>query len=84
MTFPTIHLNGSGRKILEEQCYSAVQALRLARQAIVDMEPHGRDYYTQDDCAYGRARHAHERRYHAITAVLKEVQTIHEFLVGES
>lgn len=55
---PLLHLNGSGRKNLEEQ-YGKVWAKAYElREEMSSIVPHMRDYYPLQDAseAYGRAR----------------------------
>lgn len=74
MTPPTVHMNGSGGKELVRQMRAAGEALRAAIDALYEMAPHGRDYYTQERDCYVRARKEHDARIEALVAVQEQVQ----------
>ena len=48
MIIPTIHLNGTPKKMLLEQWEEAYNALLNAQRRLAEAAPHGRDYYPQD------------------------------------
>jgi len=74
LTIPTVHLNGSGAKNLNEQYRGALEALREARRAIP--VPHGRDYYLQEKGAFERARAQFEGQLRKLEAVEEELSGI--------
>ena len=45
---PTVHLNGTGKKMLLEGNIRILGAINDLKEAINDCEFHGRDYYVQD------------------------------------
>ena len=45
---PTVHLNGTGKKMLLEGNTRILGAINDLKEAINDCEFHGRDYYVQD------------------------------------
>lgn len=59
---PTVHLNGTGRKELSDGYMAAYQAARRAFDALADATCNARDYYTQGDDAYSKARAARDQQ----------------------
>jgi len=57
LTLPSIHLNGTGRRMLTEDYTTAYNALQAAIRAFQSIEFNARDYYTQGADAFTRARH---------------------------
>ena len=55
-TFPTLHLNGTGKITLREEYAEAYDAIDKAIDALAAATLHGRDYYPQPEGAYYRAR----------------------------
>jgi len=56
LTFPTVHLNGTGRKMLAEGYYNAYVAVQNAIRAFNEIEFNARDYYVQPEGAWAKAR----------------------------
>jgi hypothetical protein len=80
---PCRHLNGSGRKNLEDQYRAAIEALGLATDAVAASAPHGRDYYPLDDGethgpSYKRAREEHAARLGKLAIVEGELRELWE------
>jgi len=71
---PTVHLNGSGFRNLDEQYREGVQAVEDAIQKLP--VPHGRDYYVQDDGAYEKARAQFEGQLKKLHEVKEELTEI--------
>ena len=57
LTLPTVHLNGTGRKMLTEGYFEAWNRLNEAIAAFRAIEFNARDYHVQDDDAYRIAVH---------------------------
>lgn len=74
LTTPTVHLNGSGFKNLEEQYREGLQAVEDAIQKLP--VPHGRDYYVQGDDVYLKARAQFEGQLEKLNAVKEELTEI--------
>lgn len=55
-TLPSIHLNGTGRKMLAEGYFEAWNRLNDAIAAFNAIEFNCRDYYVQSDSAWPKAR----------------------------
>ncbi len=49
MRVPTIHLNGTSGSTLMDEYLAAYEALVKARDAVLTITVHGRDYYVQKD-----------------------------------
>ena len=56
LTLPSIHLNGTGRRMLTEDYTTAYHALQTAIRAFQSIEFNARDYYTQSADAFHQAR----------------------------
>lgn len=57
LTLPTIHLNGTGRDMLEDGYYNAYLKLQEAIRAFGSIEFNARDYYVSPDpAAFYKAR----------------------------
>lgn len=54
-TLPSIHLNGTGRKMLTEGYQNAYLAVQGAIRAFNEIEFNARDYYVQSDGAWSTA-----------------------------
>ena len=78
LAIPTVHLNGTSREELMEQLLNAVEALRVAIDAVSAACPNGRDYYVQGPDATQEALRQHANRLHNLTAVRVELNEIAE------
>jgi len=56
LTLPTIHLNGTGRKMLNDDYFNAYLKLQEAIRAFRSIEFHARDYYVAGHDAFHKAR----------------------------
>lgn len=74
LTIPTVHMNGSGAKNLNEQYRGALEAIQEARQALP--VPHGRDYYVQEEGAYEKARAQFEDQVRKLGEVEEQLSGI--------
>ena len=55
-TFPTLHLNGTGKNDLRDEYAAAYDAIGKAVEALAATTLNGRDYYPQAEGAYYQAR----------------------------
>lgn len=77
LTFPIVHLNGSGRDNLLKQYRDAYDALHNAIGALIEMSPHGRDYYVHPDPeAFSNARQDNRKRIAKLNEVLDEISIL--------
>lgn len=76
LTFPTVHLNGTGGERLLEQQRDVCQALHAALDALREASPNGRDYYVQGNDVFAQAAREHRARIEAIKMVLGEAEKI--------
>ncbi len=80
---PDIHPNGSGRKELLAQFRAADEAIEGALEVIFRIAPHGRDYYTLGEGAYGRARSQHDERVRAMLTIQMDYRKLYERTKGQ-
>ena len=76
ITIPTVHMNGTAYKDLFEPARAAMDAIRAADKALIEMTPNGRDYYPQGDSAFTNARQQHEQRRQALRNMLSELEDL--------
>jgi hypothetical protein len=76
LTYPTIHLNGTGRERLLDTYRQMGNALRMAINVIEQNGPHGRDYYIQGADAIRKAQQEHKVRLEKLESVLSELKAI--------
>ena len=69
LTLPSIHLNGSGRRMLTEDYTTAYHALQAAIRAFQSVEFNARDYYPQGADAFTRARHQRDAQLQHLAEV---------------
>jgi hypothetical protein len=81
-TLPSIHLNGTGRKMLTEDYTAAYHALQTAFRAFQSIEFNARDYYTQGADAFHRARTQRDVQLHHLAAVQHYLES-HLMHIGE-
>lgn len=74
MIKPTIHLNGTSAKMLEEDYGKAHDLLQDFRDAFCRVEFHARDYYVQGDNAFSQARKEREE-------ILQKISEIDSYLM---
>jgi len=79
---PTVHLNGTGRKMLNDDYTAAYCALQTAIRAFQSIEFHARDYYTQGVDAFTRARHHRDTQLQHLAGVQHYLET-HLVHLGE-
>jgi hypothetical protein len=84
IVLPTIHLNGTGEKMLMEGYRAAYEACSKAADAFYQLEFNGRDYYPQGDGAWKKAHEEHCSRIARIDSVKVELLTIMMHIVDES
>ena len=71
-TFPTLHLNGTGKTNLRDEYAAAYDAIDKAIDALAAATLNGRDYYPQADGAYYQARSERD-------AALDQLRKAHEY-----
>ena len=83
MRLPLIHLNGtSNNDLLAQQCEVST-ALQSAISAMRVNGPNARDYYPQGPNAYREAMSEHCARIEALQSVLRDVNTIADYLASD-
>jgi hypothetical protein len=74
---PTLHLNGTGFKMLYEGYEAAYRAIGDAKIALSNIEFHSRDYYVnQDEQAWNKAVAERKAQFQALDKVEKEMLEI--------
>ena len=76
ITFPTININGNDKDKLQGQYQDALDSIREAREAIGNIDLHGRDYPNQDD--YPKA---HDEFIAHLVAPMQEAESYLESIV---
>lgn len=76
MRKPTIHLNGTGKKMLFEGYLNAAQACSKAIDAIQALEFNARDYYPQGGHAWREACSEMEQRLVKLKSVQEDMLAI--------
>lgn len=76
MMTPTIHLNGTSKSSLIEQNRIARTVLRTSIEALREARPHARDYYPQNEFAFGHALSEHNSRMDRLESVLHELEEL--------
>jgi hypothetical protein len=76
MKKPSIHLNGTSAGSLLNAYMKAYNALRAAEHALLDTEPHARDYSPQQETAYAEARKEYMHRIASITQAKYDINEL--------
>jgi hypothetical protein len=76
LQLPLLHLNGSGKKNLEEQYREVWVAAYELKKALCQARPHMRDYYPIQNAgeAFQQARKQHENWEQVVDALLSDIQ----------
>ena len=82
LTLPSIHTNGTGRRMLTEDYTAAYHALQAAFRAFQSIEFNARDYYVQSDHAFNKARTERDIQLHHLAEVQHYLET-HLMHIGE-
>ncbi len=78
MRTPTIHLNGTSKRMLMEGYEKAYDTIRDAEKALSEIEFNPRDYYVQDPEAWTEARAEMDKRFAALRGIKEELNIIAE------
>ena len=76
MIKPTLHLNGTGKKMLVEGYEKAHRAIREASKALGEIEFNARDYYVQGPQAWPQAIKEMECRIGMLGRIEREIEEI--------
>ena len=82
LTLPSIHLNGSGRRMLTEDYTTAYRAIQAAIRPFQSVEFNARDYYPQGADAFTRARRQRDVQLQHLAEVQHYLET-HLMHIGE-
>lgn len=76
LTYPLVHMNGTGREDLLDGYRKAWEALSKAKEALQATSPHGRDYYPLEDGQkqYGYAYRQHRDRMIALEEAIDDME----------
>jgi hypothetical protein len=83
MQIPTVHSNGSGEKNLTKQIKDVYVALHDVIDVMRQASPHGRDYYTQEDGAFEKARDEHEARIAKVKSVMDDMLKLNDGIMEQ-
>lgn len=78
-TFPTLHLNGTGKITLRDEYAAAYDAIDKAIDALAAATLNGRDFYPQGPSAYYQARNERDAAFEQLE---KAKQYAGEMLAG--
>lgn len=78
MTFPTVHMNGTGKQSLLGDLEHAHLKVREAITALANAAPNARDYYVQSMDSYYAARTEHCDRVQKLVDVRKDLEALAE------
>lgn len=70
---PTVHMNGTGKQALMDETRDAYKAIMDAKEKLLQMTVHGRDYYVQSPDAYSVARAEHHARVQKLSDLEDEL-----------
>ena len=72
---PTIHLNGTSKRVLLEELGAADESVRDAFEKLAHAAPNARDYYVADDPeAFTKAKREHVARLNKIREIVEELE----------
>ena len=90
---PTVHLNGTGKKMLLEGNTRVIAAIEGVKDALKDCTFHGRDYYVQDndpamdafndDNAFSRAYNERQKHLKALADMERYFMNHVEHLIAQ-
>ncbi len=81
LTFPVVHLNGTGRGTLQAEYHYARNAAWEARQRLALVTCHGRDYYPLPGDAYFEARKVREAHLRSLDLLIEYLDAHLEHLL---
>jgi hypothetical protein len=74
LTLPSIHLNGTGRKMLTDDYQTAYRKLIEFRDAFRSIEFNARDYYVQAEGSFSRASTDRDIMEHKIGSLMQYLE----------
>lgn len=78
VTIPTIHLNGTSAKTLQDEIRKACSDLQMARMSLASMTVHARDHYVKHDKdSFKFARDEHVARLKALDDIYEELTALY-------
>ena len=76
VTVPTLSLNGSDGKRLQEELEKSARAIQVALGALQETAPHGRDYRNEDELY--QAVREYRDRMHRLVSIRSEIASCWE------
>jgi hypothetical protein len=76
VTLPTIHANGTPKRMLVDALCNASHAIDAAYDALRQTAPNGRDYYPQEPTQFEQAQAEHFDRMKRLDAVKEEIDQL--------
>lgn len=74
---PTVHLNGTSKRMLLEGYQNAWQSLQTTIETLAKAECHPRDYYVHPDPdAYIKARDQRDKQFEDLRRIQQEIEVI--------
>lgn len=74
LTLPSIHLNGTGRRMLTDDYSAAYNKLIEFRDSFRAIEFNARDYYPQGNSAFSKARTERDIMEHKIGSMMQYLE----------
>ena len=72
-SLPTLNINGTNPRAIEDEYHQALKAFRIAEQLLIHCTCHGRDFQMQPRASFLKAREERE-------LMLSHCQAIHDYL----
>ncbi len=82
MRKPTVHLNGTSRRELENQLTEAGSAVYLAMRKLNEAAPNARDYYPQGEGVFSEAMREHAARMTKLADVYRDLSDLLEAVIN--
>ena len=85
VTIPSIHLNGTSAKTLQDEIRKACSDLQMARMAVADLTVHARDHYVKADLSsFTKARDEHVSRLQRLDDIYNELIELYKGITDQT
>jgi hypothetical protein len=84
-TIPSIHMNGTSAKTLQDEIRKACSDIMVARMSVADMTVHGRDHYVKTDKeSFTKAQAEHVARLKALDDVYADLIELYKGITDQT